>query len=418
MKPTRLHACLRVRLSSEDHLGAIDGGLLAISTLISFSGMMFAPVYLDWITSLGIGTISSVAALWTLAAPALGVTLGIPFFTWLIRDFGPLRMLRLGCALLFMTGSMVMLANNVSTFLFARGLVGVAVSALMVGTNTIFAMRYPGVVWRDWLGVQDVVVSLAGIIGLLLVGWLAFYGWQVPLLLHLIGLPAYGLVWWLSNQAGLVALIRRHERLDRWRIARPPSTPALGHNDVSKYGQWLQWVIVATIAITMLQFFGLVQIVAAIVSVDLHMNAMGIGASLAVLMAGIALASARARVVTSMFGDYHTIVLTYVLSCIAYVSLSKAGTLVVTLGALFVLGLTFGALRYLLLDWLDRVAKPSNPASRFGITMPSYYVGMTVSPLFVFFVQDWRDLMQTCGVIMLLIGAVYMGIWLWRLRRA
>lgn len=392
-------------------LGAIDAVLLILVGHVAFSGVMFAPVYLDWIAAMGTTPASSIASLWTLAAPAAGMAVGGPLFTWLERDFGVLRMLRLSCALIFLSGSMGMLADSVWQLLLARGLVGLAAAAMLVSTTAVFRMRYPGGVWRDWRRRQDMVIALSAVFGLVFVALLAQrMGWRAPFLLHTVGLSAYVLVWWLSTRPSVVALVNRYEMRQRARMEGRRGTRRVPNFERGPAAtRPLLWMLVLTMFVVMLHFFGLVQVVSAVVATEWGQHAMGVAIALSGLFLGTALALWKGHRVTARYGEALTVALLFGVCAIGFWWMSRVQTIVQLTAVMAWMGMGFGGLRPALVSWFDTVTRREHRSARLYIAIPAYYLGIAFSPLFVLYVQEWRSLQQVCAGWMLLIAAVYAG---------
>lgn len=401
---------MKSTLFTSRRLGAIDGGLLILVGHVAFAGVMFAPVYLDWIAATGTSAASSIAALWTLAAPAAGMAAGGPLFTWLERDFGVLRMLRLSCALIFLSGSMAMLAQGVWQLLLARALVGFAAAAMLVATTAIFRMRYPGGVWRDWRRRQDIMIAFSAVVGLFFVALLSKYGWRAPFLLHTVGFPAYLLVWWVCTRPGLTALVRRHEAVERARMARAPrSSRRVSHQERSTQFRPLLWMLVLTMFVSMMHFFGLIQVVSAIIVTEWDQHAMSIAIALSGLFAGTIVALLFSEKPTARYGDAMTVAAFFVLNAAGFWAMSHVQNLAQLTGAMVIIGIGFGGLRPVLVAWFDRITRREHRSARLFIAIPSYYLGVAFSPLFVLYLQDWRDFQIVCATWMFIIAAVYAG---------
>lgn len=402
---------MKSKLLKGRRLGAIDGGLLILAGHVAFAGVMFGPVYLDWIAAMGTTPVSSIAALWTLAAPAAGMAIGGPLFTWLERDFGVLRMLRLSCALIFLSGSMAMLSQTVWQLLLARALVGFASVAMLVATTAIFRMRYPGGVWRDWRRRQDVVIAFSAVVGLFFVALLSKYHWRTPFLLHLVGFPAYILVWWLTARPGLRALIRRHETVQRARMARAQGRggrrPAAAN--ASSTAQPMMWMLVLTMSVSMMHFFGLIQVVSAVVVTEWGGHAWTIALALSGLFAGTIVALVVGDRLTERLGEALTVSALFAICATGFVAMSYVQNRLQLTGVMVIIGGGFGGLRPVLVAWFDRLTRREHRSTRLTIGIPAYYAGIACSPLFVLYLQDWRHFQWVCAGWMLLIAAVYAG---------
>lgn len=393
-------------------LGAIDGGLLVLVGHVAFAGVMFGPVYLDWIAAMGTSVTSSIAALWTLAAPAAGMAIGGPLFTWLERDFGVLRMLRLSCALIFLSGSMAMLAQGVWQLLLARALVGFAAAAMLVATTAIFRMRYPGGVWRDWRRRQDIVIAFSAVVGLFLVALLSKYGWRAPFLLHIVGFPAYVLVWWLTTRPGLNALVRRYEAIRSARMARAThTTRRIPSHHRPAHFKPLLWMLVLTMFVSMMHFFGLIQVVSAIIVTEWEQHAISVAVALTGLFAGTIGALLLSTKPTEYLGDAGTVAMLFALNALGFWATSHVQNLFQLTATMVIIGFGFGGLRPVLVAWFDRITRREHRSSRLFIAIPSYYLGVAFSPLFVLYLQDWRHFQLVCSGWMLVISAVYAGAW-------
>lgn len=407
---------LRIRAPEPRRFPAIDAVLLVLSAPVIFAGAMFGPVYLDWIATMGTSPVASIASLWSLAAPAAGIALGIPFFQRIEDELGLIRMLGLGCALLFLSGSVGVLSESVWELLLARVMVGVAAAAMIVGTTSIFAKRHTGADRKAWLSRQAAVMTFSGIVGAAMVGYLTTFGWRATFLLQLVGLPAYALTLWLGARASTLWRPRYFVEREVLALGGPPlvvlpmATPPSLHAAGLPQRRALLITIGVTAGVGMMHYFALVHLVSTSVATEFGMSPLRLGATLSALLLGSGFSAWQSARMPRLLGYPRSIALAFAVCAIGLIGLSQVQRWEGLIVVLAFLGLGFGSLRPMLSWWLNRITSDHQRASRLSFVTAANYVGICFSPLFVLFVQDWRRLQHISAFWLLLVAVSYIGL--------
>jgi MFS family permease len=132
-----------------------------------------------------------------LTLPALFIALGAPVAGALADRVGRLRVLT-GAALLYaLAGSAPLVLESLAAVLASRAVLGLAVAGLFVAGTTLITDYYTGATRQRMLGVQGALATASGVVFLPLAGLLASVSWRGPFVLYLVSLglvPAVALV--------------------------------------------------------------------------------------------------------------------------------------------------------------------------------------------------------------------------------
>lgn len=386
---------------------AIDLALLALSVPVAFSGAMYAPAYGAWIADFGTGGAHSVAALWTLAMPALWIALGVPLFQRMEEELGVVRMLGVGCALVFLSGAVGFLAEDVAMLLLSRSIVGIGAAALLVSTTTILAKRHVGSDRKVWLSRQAGVMTFAGVLGVVLVGVLSQEDWRLSLLLPAVALPAYGLALWLSLRAPTLWKPRYFVEAEHLSIGAPPlAVVPLVHTPATRgrMDARTPWRLIAfgvTGGALLMLYFAAVQLLCTHVAREFELDAFALSGLLACLMGGAGLSRWQASRLPRAFGHPRSLAIGFLLAALGLATASRSASPLLMSAPLFLAGVGFGAIRPVLGWWMNRVTEESRRARSLARISAAYYVGISLSPLFVLLVQDWRRLWGGLAAVLL-----------------
>ena len=132
-----------------------------------------------------------------LTLPALFIALGAPVAGVLADRVGRLRVLT-GAALLYaLAGSAPLVLDSLAAVLASRAVLGLAVAGVFVAGTTLITDYYTGATRQRMLGIQGALATASGVIFLPLAGVLASVSWRGPFALYLVSLgliPAVALV--------------------------------------------------------------------------------------------------------------------------------------------------------------------------------------------------------------------------------
>ena len=393
-------------------LPTIDLALLALRVPVAFSGAMYAPAYGAWIEAFGAGGVHGVAALWTLAMPALWIALGVPLFQRMEEELGVVRMLGVGCALVFLSGAVGFLSEDVGMLLLSRSIVGIGAAALLVSTTTILAKRHVGSARKLWLSRQAGGMTFAGMIGVVLVGALTQQDWRLSLLLPAVALPAYGLALWLSLRAATLWRPRYFVEAEHLSLGAPPLLVVpLVNAPYSRAATetrtpWRLIAFGATGGALLMLYFAAVQLLCTHVALEFELDALELSGLLACLMGGAGLSRWQASRLPRAFGHPRSLAIGFLLAALGLATASRSATPWLMTAPLFLAGVGFGAIRPVLGWWMSRVTEEPRRARSLARVSAAYYVGISLSPLFVLFVQDWRRLWWGLAAVLLVWAVV------------
>lgn len=394
----------------------IDIVLLMLSAPVMFAGAMYGPVYLDWMITYGTSPAASIASFWTLAAPALLISVGIPFFQRVEDELGLVRMLGLGCAFLFLSGSVAILSNTVWTLLLARAIVGIAAAALIVSTTSLFARRHTGAQRKTWLARQAAVMSFSAIVGAMVVGLLAKNGWRATFLLQLVGLPAYALAMWLAARESTLWRPRYFVEREVLALGGPPlvvlplTTPPAPPASEALPRRWKLFAFGVTAGVGMMHYFALVQLVSTVIATEFQLSSLQLGMTLSSLLLSAGVSVWQSPRIPRILGYPRSVALAFTICALGFVAIAHVDRWSLLVAGLLFIGFGFGALRPTLSWWLNRITVEHQRARSLSFVTAANYVGISFSPLFVLFVQDWRRLQHVSAFWMLVIAATYLGL--------
>lgn len=120
-----------------------------------------------------------------LVVPALGITLAAPFMGWLADRCGRWRALSGSVALFILSGGSGYWAPNLPLLLLGRFVLGWAIAGITTSTTALLGALPESAQRQIWLGRQSACINAAGLIYLLVGGWLAAAHWRVSFLLFL-----------------------------------------------------------------------------------------------------------------------------------------------------------------------------------------------------------------------------------------
>jgi MFS family permease len=132
-----------------------------------------------------------------LTLPALFIALGAPVAGALADRVGRLRVLTGAALLYALAGAAPLVLDSLATVLASRAVLGLAVAGLFVAGTTLVTDYYTGATRQRMLGLQGSLATASGVVFLPLAGLLAGVSWRGPFVLYLVSLgllPAVALV--------------------------------------------------------------------------------------------------------------------------------------------------------------------------------------------------------------------------------
>ena len=133
-----------------------------------------------------------------LSIPALFIILGAPFVGWLSDNWGRKGLLNVSLLVFGISGVSGYFADTFFSMFVGRAILGLSIAGIKTATVAMVGDFYEGPHRNKVIGWQGSAMKLGGVVFMLLGGFLANYGWQVPFLGYLIA--------YLVLPSGLMAL--------------------------------------------------------------------------------------------------------------------------------------------------------------------------------------------------------------------
>lgn len=385
----------------------VDTALLVLSAPVIFSGAMYGPALPLWIDAFASTAPTHIASTWALAAPALFIALGIPTFQRVEAELGFVRMLGVGCAFVFLSGAVGMLAQSIWLLLLSRAIVGVGAAALLVGTTSILAKRHVGRERKVWLSRQAGVMTFAGLAGTLAVGALSTWEWRAAFLLPMVGLPAFGLSSWLGSRAATLWRPRYFAEREVIAYGAPPLlalplvTPPSVQAKRTARTRWKLFVFGLTGAVGLMHYFAVIQLLCTEITRDFGFSPWQTGGVLASLMAGGGVSAWQASRLPRVLSYPRSLTVGFSVAAVGLLLLSVSSNIWAMAAVLILTGLGFGCIRPVLGWWLHHSTQDYQRARSLTFVSAAYYLGISCSPLFILWVRDWRRLLvlSACWLI-------------------
>jgi MFS family permease len=121
----------------------------------------------------------------TLTMPALLIAVGAPFAGLLIDRWGRRPVIILSLIGFGLAGMAAFLMDSLEAILVSRAAVGLAAAGLISGFTTLVADYFTGRQLNRFMGYQGASIAAGAMVGTLMGGFLADFGWQFPFLTHL-----------------------------------------------------------------------------------------------------------------------------------------------------------------------------------------------------------------------------------------
>jgi MFS family permease len=123
-----------------------------------------------------------------LTLPALFIALGAPVAGALADRVGRLRVLTGAVLAYAAAGTAPLVLDSLAAVLASRAVLGLAVAGLFVAGTTLITDYYSGATRQAMLGLQGALATASGVVFLPLAGLLAGVSWRGPFLLYLVSL--------------------------------------------------------------------------------------------------------------------------------------------------------------------------------------------------------------------------------------
>lgn len=120
-----------------------------------------------------------------LTMPALSIAVSAPLVGVLLDRWGRRPVLFCSLALYALAGGSGFFLHTLTAILIARAVLGVGVAGLMSGFTTVIVDSFSGARLNRFMGYQGAFMGLAGMVYVMLGGWLADFGWRFPFLIYL-----------------------------------------------------------------------------------------------------------------------------------------------------------------------------------------------------------------------------------------
>ena len=125
----------------------------------------------------------------TLPSLALGI---FGLFAGALADrLGKERSLAFGALAFFVLGCLPIVLSSLSLVLVCRFVLGVSIALITVSTTAIIAQRYDGHMRARLLALQGAFMGIGIFLLEVAGGFLASFGWQVPFIVYVMGLPVF-----------------------------------------------------------------------------------------------------------------------------------------------------------------------------------------------------------------------------------
>lgn len=130
-----------------------------------------------------------------LTAPAISIALTAMALGWVLDRYGRLRPLYVAAVLYAVAGTAGLWADDLTTLVISRVVLGLAVAVLITGATTLIGDYFEGEPRRRFMGKQASFMGYGGVVFLTLGGVLAEASWRLPFLIYLSGLLVLPLAW-------------------------------------------------------------------------------------------------------------------------------------------------------------------------------------------------------------------------------
>ncbi|BFM13963.1 MFS transporter [Maricurvus nonylphenolicus] len=123
-----------------------------------------------------------------LTMPALFVAVGALLVGALLDRWGRKPVILVSLQAYALAGCAGFFLDSLVAILISRAILGLAVAGIMSGFMTLMLDNFEGKALDRFLGLNGACICLGGIVGLIVAGYLADFGWRYPFLIHLFAL--------------------------------------------------------------------------------------------------------------------------------------------------------------------------------------------------------------------------------------
>lgn len=162
----------------------IKATLLLASTLTVMAGATIAPSLPTMRAHFAATENADYWVRLVLTVPALFIVMGAPLCGLIVDRWGRKPLLALAVLLYGFAGGSGFVLNTLSSILFGRALLGLAVAGIMTSATTLIADYYSGQARASFMGMQAAFMAFGGVLFLSLGGYLADLSWRVPFLIY------------------------------------------------------------------------------------------------------------------------------------------------------------------------------------------------------------------------------------------
>ena len=335
--------------------------ILSISLLTVMSGAAVAPAVAAIIAAFPDS--STLLGKMVLTTPALTI-IPISLLTGVLNSHVSRKKLLYSGILLYIIGGFGGgLANSIPFLLTMRAVLGIGVGILMPLSTGIIADLYSGNEKTRTMGFSAAATNFGAIIGTLLAGMLAAYHWRASFYIYLLGIPVFFLV---------SAYIPDHVRSAKTRL----SQAGISLKNLTGYIMWGSGMFLLMVAFYTIP-----------VNIALYISAYSMGGP---GIAGVAMAvmTASAFITGLLFGKLNSIlgrwiqVISMATFSAAFFFLAAFPFLPALLGALILLGFSFGILFPLIMNGVTQKTRKNSGTAGTSVVSSFLFAGQFASPLF------------------------------------
>jgi len=127
-------------------------------------------------------------ARFVLTLPSLFIVIGSPIAGIIVDRWGRKFLLIASTALFALAGSSGFFLDSLPAILCGRSLLGLAIAGTAVSSTTLIGDYYTGATRAHFMGLQGGAMALAGVLFLMIGGYLTDLNWRLPFLSHLLAL--------------------------------------------------------------------------------------------------------------------------------------------------------------------------------------------------------------------------------------
>lgn len=147
-----------------------------------------------------------------LSIPALMIAIIAPFAGGVIDRFGRLKLLYLGLIGFALSGTSGYFLNDLYLLLFSRVILGISLGIIMTTAMTLVGDYFEGEARQKFIGYQSAFIGSAGVLFMIIGGFLATLDWRVPFLVYLFSLLLLPLCYFFLKEPNSVSTPTLNEK--------------------------------------------------------------------------------------------------------------------------------------------------------------------------------------------------------------